>query len=97
LIAFLGGVMLARDFWISALRDLNARNGISNATNVTLMAKTKTSIQFIAITGFLAGLYFDKALIIFLSDFFLVLAMLLSLQTGFQYSIQSLKLIKISD
>lgn len=97
LIAFLGGVMLARDFWISALRDLNARNGISNATNVTLMAKTKTSIQFLAITGFLAGLYFNKALIIFLSGILLVLAMLLSLQTGFQYTIKSLKLIKTSD
>ena len=94
LIGFLGGMMLARDFWVSALRDFNARNGISNATNVTLMAKTKTSIQFLAITGFLAGIYFDKALIIFLSDFLLVFATLLSLQTGLQYSIRSLKLTK---
>ena len=33
-IAFLGSIILAREFWVGALRDLNARNGNEAATTV---------------------------------------------------------------
>ena len=34
-IAFISSVILAREFWVSALRDLNARIGDQEATSVT--------------------------------------------------------------
>ena len=37
--------MLVREFWVGALRDLNARQNNSDATKVTLLAKTKTSFN----------------------------------------------------
>jgi phosphatidylglycerophosphate synthase len=43
----IGGMMLAREFWVGALRDLNARQGTSEATKVTFLAKIKTFIQLI--------------------------------------------------
>jgi len=34
-----------REIWVGALRDLNARNGKSDATKVTFLAKIKTTVQ----------------------------------------------------
>ncbi len=45
-IGIVGGFMLLREFWVAALRDLNARQGNSDSTKVTFLAKIKTSIQF---------------------------------------------------
>ena len=44
-IAFLGSMILAREFWVGALRDLNARADNIQATEVTFLAKTKTFTQ----------------------------------------------------
>ena len=66
-VAFISSIILAREFWVSALRDLNARNGNEEATSVTFLAKTKTSIQLITLCGFLTGLYLHNSLILFLS------------------------------
>ena len=44
-IAFLGSIMLAREYWVSALRDLNARAGNTDATNVTFLAKTNADVN----------------------------------------------------
>ena len=65
LIGFMGALIIAREIWVSALRDLNARNGKSNATKVTFLAKVKTSIQFFSLILkipilFLCFLHFDK-------------------------------------
>jgi phosphatidylglycerophosphate synthase len=69
---------------------MNARNENSSATEVTFLAKIKTSIQLLAIAGFLLGLYTNSALIIFLSNFILFLALIITIQTGLSYTIASL-------
>jgi len=86
---FVGGmsaVILAREFWVSALRELAAKNSLSEATKVTFLAKAKTSVQFFAITMFFLGFGIDNALIIFLGSFMLFLALLITLKTGLDYS-----------
>ena len=90
-IAFISSVILAREFWVSALRDLNARNGDQQATSVTFLAKTKTLIQLFCLCGFLTGLYFSNALILFLSNFLLILALIITLQTGLSYTIATFR------
>ena len=90
-IAFIGGLILAREFWVSALRDLNAREGNSNLTQVTFLAKLKTATQFISFFGFLFGLFINNTLIILISNFFLFLALIITLQTGLSYTIATFK------
>ena len=90
-IAFLGSMMLAREFWVGALRDFNARNGNEDATKVTFLAKIKTTIQLITFCWILTGLYFNSALMIFLGNFFLFLALIITMQTGLSYTISTFK------
>ena len=52
-IGLLGGGMLVREFWVGALRDLNARQNNTEATTVSPLAKIKTSIQFITFSSYL--------------------------------------------
>ena len=85
-VGFVGGMILIREFWVAALRDLNARQGRSAVTAVTFLAKIKTTIQFIAFSGFLLGLFLQNALIIFLANFFLLLALIITIQTGLSYT-----------
>jgi CDP-diacylglycerol--glycerol-3-phosphate 3-phosphatidyltransferase len=85
-IAIIGGMILSREFWVSALRDLNARNNRLDATKVTFLAKLKTSSQFLTFGSFLLGILINNALIIFLSNIFLFIAMTLSLQTALDYT-----------
>jgi CDP-diacylglycerol---glycerol-3-phosphate 3-phosphatidyltransferase len=86
-IAFVGSLMLSREFWVAALRDLNARSGSTGATKVTFLAKIKTFVQLVTFSSFLAGLYLNSVLIIFISNFFLFLALIITLQTGVSYTI----------
>lgn len=90
-VGFVGGIILVREFWVGALRDLNARNKNSEATGVSAMAKIKTTIQFITFTCFLSGLYFNNMLIIFVSNFLLFLALIVTLQTGLSYTMATFK------
>ena len=90
-IAFLGSIMLAREFWAGALRDFNARNGNEAATTVTFLAKIKTTIQLVTFCWILTGLYFNSELIIFLGNFFLFLALIITMQTGLSYTISTFK------
>ena len=90
-IAFVGSVILAREFWVGALRDLNARNGNEAATNVTFLAKIKTTVQLGTFCVILAGLYLNSALIIFIGDFFLFLDLIITIQTGLSYTISTFK------
>ena len=89
-----GCLIFSRDLWIGALRDLNARTFNTTATNVTFLAKCKTAAQFIALTSYLLGLHFNNTFIIFLADILLLLAVVLSLKTGFNYSISTFALKK---
>ena len=90
-IGMIGGIMLVREFWVGALRDLNARRGNSDATQVTFMAKVKTSVQFITFSFYLLGLALNNSLILFLSNFFLFIAFITTLQTGLSYTIATFK------
>jgi CDP-diacylglycerol--glycerol-3-phosphate 3-phosphatidyltransferase len=90
-VGFVGGIILVREFWVGALRELNAINGNDNATKVSKLAKIKTATQFFAFVGFLFGLYLNNSLIIFLSNFMLFLALIITLQTGLSYTIATFK------
>jgi len=90
-IGLVGGIMLVREFWVGALRDLNARQNNSEATKVTSLAKIKTSIQFITFSSYLLGLVLNNSLVLFASNFLLFLALIITLQTGLSYTIATFK------
>ena len=90
-IGMIGGIILVREFWVGALRDLNARQNNPDATKVTLLAKTKTLIQFIAFSSYLFGLALNNSLILFISNFLLFLALIITLQTGLSYTMSTFK------
>ena len=90
-IGLVGGIMLVREFWVGALRDLNARQNNADATNVTPLAKIKTSIQFVTFSSYLFGLVLDNSLILFTSNFLLFLALIITLQTGLSYTMSTFK------
>ncbi len=90
-IGLVGGIMLVREFWVGALRDFNARQNRSNVTNVTILAKVKTSIQFITFSFYLLGLVINNSLILFISNFLLLLALIITLQTGLSYTMSTFK------
>ena len=92
LIGFIGAIIITREIWVGALRDLNARSGKSNATKVTFIAKIKTSIQIFTITLYLFGLTLNNMLIIVVADIFLFISLFITLYTGFIYSINTFKL-----
>ena len=93
-IGFISCLILAREFWVSALRDLNARNLNASATQVSFLAKLKTTGQLIAIGCYLFGLYLNSSLLIFVADFTLFAALIITIHTGFQYSIATFGLKK---
>ena len=90
-IGMLGGMMLVREFWVGALRDLNARQNNSDATKVTMLAKTKTFIQFVTFSSYLFGLVLNNSLILLTSHILLFLELKNTLHTGFSYTISSYK------
>ena len=90
-IGMVGGIILVREFWVGALRDLNARQNNPDATKVTLLAKTKTFIQFITFSSYLFGLALNNSLILFTSNFLLFLALIITLQTGLSYTMSTFK------
>jgi CDP-diacylglycerol--glycerol-3-phosphate 3-phosphatidyltransferase len=90
-VGLVGGIMLVREFWVGALRDLNARQNNTDATKVTSLAKIKTSIQFITFSSYLFGLVLNNSLVLFASNFLLFLALIITLQTGLSYTISTFK------
>ena len=85
-VAFIGAFILAREFWVSALREFSKTNNISNATKVTFVAKAKTTCQFIAISMFFFGAAADLALVTFLANFVLIIAAFLALKSAIDYT-----------
>ena len=90
-VGFAGGLILVREFWVAALRDYNGRIANTQATEVTFLAKIKTSVQFITFMSYLIGLVLNNALIIFLSNFLLFFSLIITLQTGLSYTIATFK------
>ena len=91
LIGFIGAFIIAREIWVGALRDLNARQGNSNLTKVTFLAKIKTTIQLSTICIYLIGLTINSMLIIVIGDIFMFISLFITAYTGWIYTVNSLK------
>jgi len=91
LIAFIGALIITREIWVGALRDINARNNRSDVTKVTFLAKIKTTIQLFTISIYLIGLSANSMLVLVFADIFLLISLLITLYTGFIYTIQTYK------
>ena len=91
LIGFIGALIITREIWVGALRDLNARNNNTNATKVTFIAKIKTSIQLFTITIYLIGLALNQMLLIVIGDLFLFISLFITLYTGYTYTLNTFK------
>ena len=91
LIGFFGAIIITREIWVGALRDLNARNGKSNVTKVTFLAKIKTTIQLLTLSIYLFGLALNNMLVIIIADILLFISLFITLYTGFIYSINTFK------
>ena len=86
-IALMGALILAREFWVSALREYSSAQNISNKTSVTKIAKVKTTFQFIAFSLFFFGASSNLAIITFIANFVLFIALLLTYKSAIDYSI----------
>tara|TARA_B100001063_G_scaffold66917_1_gene60919 strand:+ start:79 stop:627 length:549 start_codon:yes stop_codon:yes gene_type:complete len=91
LIGFIGAIVLTREIWVGALRDLNARNEKSDATKVTFLAKIKTSVQLLTLSIYLFGLAINNMLIIVIADILLFISLFITLYTGFIYTLNTFK------
>ena len=91
LIAFIGALIIAREIWVGALRDLNARNNRSSATKVTFLAKIKTTIQLFTLSIYLLALVINNMLLIVIADIFLIISLLVTIYTGYIYTLNSFK------
>lgn len=85
-VAIMASLILAREFWVSGLREQSARNKTEHVTKVTYLAKIKTTVQFVAISLYFYAEAANLALIALIGNFVLFLAMLLSLKTGIDYT-----------
>jgi len=85
-VALMSAFILAREFWVSALREFSSAQNIFNATKVTLVAKAKTTFQFIALSMFFLGTASDRALILFIANFVLLIAVLLAIRSAIDYT-----------
>jgi CDP-diacylglycerol--glycerol-3-phosphate 3-phosphatidyltransferase len=91
LIGFIGAIVITREIWVGALRDLNARNGKSDATKVTFLAKIKTSVQIFTLSIYLFGLAVNNMLIIVIADILLFISLFITLYTGLIYTLNTFK------
>jgi CDP-diacylglycerol--glycerol-3-phosphate 3-phosphatidyltransferase len=90
-IGFIGALITTREIWVGSLRDMNARNGKSDATKVTFIAKIKTTIQLFTISIYLLGLTMNNMFLIVFADIFLFISLFITLYTGFLYTVKSFK------
>ncbi len=91
LMAVMSSFIISREIGVAALRDYSSRNNISDRTKVTFLAKTKTSIQLFSISSYLFALAASFNLLIVISDIILIIATLITLFTGYQYTINVFK------
>jgi len=89
LIGFFAALIITREIWVGALRDLNARNNRSDATKVTFLAKTKTTVQLFTISIYLLGLTLNKMIVVVIGDIFLFISLFITLYTGLEYTLKS--------
>lgn len=90
-VAIMSALLLAREFWVSALREFSSANNISQSTAVSFVAKTKTTFQFITLSLYLLGAALNLALVIFIANFTLFISVLLAYKSGIDYTLNTLK------
>ena len=90
-IGFFSATIIAREIWVGALRDYNARTNKTNATKVTFLAKIKTTIQLFTISTYLLGLAMNNMLILLIADVMLFASFLITTYTGYQYTMNTFK------
>ena len=90
-IAFIASLIITREIWVGALRDYNARQGCVDATKVTFLAKIKTTIQLFTLSIYLLGLVLNNMLLILFGDMFLFLSLLITIYTGYIYTLNSFR------
>lgn len=90
-IAFMSALIITREIWVGALRDFNARQSRLSATKVTYLAKIKTTVQLFTISIYLFGLSINNMLIIHLGNILLAITLLITLYTGYQYTLNSFR------
>ena len=90
-IAFASAFIITREIWVGALRDFNARQNKSDATKVTFLAKIKTTIQLFTISTYLLGLAMNNMLIVLIADILLFLSFIITVHTGWVYTINTFK------
>jgi CDP-diacylglycerol--glycerol-3-phosphate 3-phosphatidyltransferase len=90
-IGFTSALIIAREIWVGALRDFNARQNKSDATKVTFLAKIKTTIQLFTISTYLLGLGMNNMLVLLIADMLLFISLLVTIYTGFIYSLNTFK------
>ena len=90
-IGFVSALIITREIWVGALRDFNARQNKSDATKVTFLAKIKTTIQLFTISTYLLGLGMNNMLVLLVADILLFLSLIITIHTGFIYSLNTLK------
>ena len=91
LIGFFASLIITREIWVGALRDLNARNNRTDATKVTFIAKIKTTIQLITISIYLLALTLNNMLLVIVADIFLFTSLLITLYTGLIYTFNTFR------
>lgn len=91
LIGFFAAVIITREIWVGALRDLNARNNKTDFTKVTFLAKIKTTMQLFTISIYLIALTVNNMLLVVIGDILLFTTLLITLYTGFVYTFNSFK------
>ena len=89
LIAFLSSFIIAREIGVAALRDYSSKNNISDRTKVTYLAKIKTSAQIFTILVYLLALASNIMLLIIIADLLLIISLLITLYTGFEYTVRT--------
>ena len=90
-IAFVAALIITREIWVGALRDYNARQMSSSATKVTFLAKIKTTIQLFTISIYLLAISLNNMILIIFADIFLLISLIITIYTGYQYTISSFK------
>jgi CDP-diacylglycerol--glycerol-3-phosphate 3-phosphatidyltransferase len=90
-ISFVAALIITREIWVGALRDLNARNNKSDATKVTFLAKIKTTIQLFTLSVYLIALTLNNMFLIIIGDILLFASVFITLYTGLIYTLNSFK------
>ncbi len=85
-VGFMAAMTLIREFWVAGIREHSAIQNKSHASEVTFLAKVKTSVQFFAIAGFFVSLGYELSLGIFLCSFAFFLSLLISIKTALDYT-----------